>query len=165
MTSPFIKELICHSHGDGHHQQLPVLPAYISSFPREPTSPSVRGPANLLEGQPASCIPGTHHPPPSHHHTHINPLPKPGAASWSYSNRVIPSIIKAVRWVICPDLGVRVQFGNLHSFSLHFHMPGTPLLLIFSFFGLPMAYGAPGPGVKSKPHLQPTLQLWKRWTL
>lgn len=33
----------------------------------------------------------------------------------------------------------------------------------FFFFGLPMAYGIPGPGIRSESQLQPTPQLW--WIL
>ena len=39
------------------------------------------------------------------------------------------------------------------------------LLIFFSFFGFPAACKVPGPGIRSKPQLQPTLQLWQRWIL
>ena len=35
----------------------------------------------------------------------------------------------------------------------------------FILFGLPVAYGVPGPGIRSEPHLRPKLQLQQRWIL
>ena len=35
----------------------------------------------------------------------------------------------------------------------------------FFFFWLPLAYGIPGPGIRSEPQLQPMPQVWQCWAL
>ena len=37
--------------------------------------------------------------------------------------------------------------------------------VLFLFFGCPVAYGVPRPGISSKPQFWPNLQLWQRQTL
>ena len=46
-----------------------------------------------------------------------------------------------------------------------FSMIQTKGNFIFFFFGSLMAYGASGPGVRSKPQLRPKPQLWQHWIL
>ena len=36
---------------------------------------------------------------------------------------------------------------------------------LFSFFGCPVAYGVPGPGIRSEPQSWPKPQLWQHWIL
>ena len=46
--------------------------------------------------------------------------------------------------------------GKIHiTWMYHFY------LFFFSFFGCPMAYGIPGPGIRSKLQLRPKPQLWQ----
>ena len=45
------------------------------------------------------------------------------------------------------------------------HISFSQFFFSFSFFGLSMAYGIPRPGIRSKPQLWPTPQLWQCWIL
>ena len=64
-------------------------------------------------------------------------------------------------WESHDYLKQNIEYQNHQNHYCWFAFP----LFFFFFFGHPMAYGVPGPGIRSKPQLQPKPQLWQCWIL